>query len=63
MKPEFCSSRNNYKQNLVDLLESVFHLCMHGCTYTELELCLYDQLDIASLLLVSLLFIAVPTPF
>ena len=30
---------------------------------TQLELCLYDQLDIASLLLVSLLFIAIPTPF
>ena len=28
---------------------------------TQLELCLYDQLDIASLLLVSLLFIAIPT--
>ena len=30
---------------------------------TQLELCLYDQLDIASLLLVSLLFTATPTPF
>ena len=29
----------------------------------QLELCLYDQLDIASLLLVSLLFIVLPTPF
>ena len=30
---------------------------------TQLELCLYDQLDIASLLLASLLFIAIPTLF
>ena len=30
---------------------------------TQLELCLYDQLNIAGLLLVSLLFIAIPTPF
>ena len=30
---------------------------------TQLELCLYDQLDIASLLFVALLFIAIPTPF
>ena len=30
---------------------------------TQLELCLYDQLYIANLLLVSLLFIAIPTPF
>ena len=30
---------------------------------TQLELCLHDQLDIVSLLLVSLLFIAIPTPF
>ena len=29
---------------------------------TQLELCLYDQLDIASWLLVSLPFIAIPTP-
>ena len=30
---------------------------------TQLESCLYDQLDAASLLLVSLLFIAIPTLF
>ena len=30
---------------------------------TQLELRLHDQLDIANLLLVSLLFIAIPTPF
>ena len=29
---------------------------------TQLELCLHDQLDSYSLLLVSLLFIAIPTP-
>ena len=35
---------------------------MHGCTYPQ---CLYDQLDsyVYSLLLVSLLFIVIPTPF
>ena len=30
---------------------------------TQLELCLYDQLDSYSLLLVSLLFNVIPTPF
>ena len=30
---------------------------------TQLELCLHDQLDIASLLPVSLLFIVIPTSF
>ena len=29
---------------------------------TQLELCLHELLDVASLLLVSLLFIAIPTP-
>ena len=37
---------------------------MNGFTYsTQLELCLCDQLDKASLLLVSLLFNTIPTPF
>ena len=30
---------------------------------TQFELCLQDQVDSYSLLLVSLLFIAIPTPF
>ena len=30
---------------------------------TQLELCFFIQLDIASLLPVSLFFIAIPTPF
>ena len=35
-------------------LESAFHLCIYGCTYPT---------GVANLLLVSLLFIAIPTPF
>ena len=38
-------SNTNQGLNLIDMLESVFHLCMHGCT-TQLELCLYDQIQI-----------------
>ena len=57
-----CTNETHSLANLVDLLESVFYLCMHRCTCL-LELCLYLQLDIASLLFVSLLFIEIPTPF
>ena len=49
--------------NLVDLLEFVSFMHARVCIPTQLELCLYDQLWIASLLLVSLLFITIPTPF
>ena len=41
----------------------VCFICACTDVPTQLELCLHDQLDIASLLLVSLLFIAIPTPF
>ena len=46
--------RYDYKQHnptkvgikFLDLLESVFYLCIHGCTYPAgLKLCLHDQLD------------------
>ena len=36
------TSSTNQGLYLVDLLESVLHLYMHGCTYPQ---CLYDQLD------------------
>ena len=49
--------------NLVDLLESVFHLCMYGCTYSVGIVCMISWQDIANLLLVSLLFIVIATPF
>ena len=36
------TNQPKWELNLVDLLESVLHLYMHGCTYPQ---CLYDQLD------------------
>ena len=62
--------RHNYKQglNLQDLIPScrftrVCFICACTDVPTQLELCLYDQLDIASLLLDSLCFITIHTPF
>ena len=57
------TNQPKWELSLVYLLEcaSFMHAWMQ--LPTQLELCLYDQLQIASLPLVSLLFIAIPTPF
>ena len=33
--------------NLINLLENVFHLCMHGCNYPA-EICLHEQTQIVA---------------